>query len=82
MGGGESKYVEAQEKFVRENYELYKSKLPDYNSCQIKGKMRQLYAGSDELKENQYSYINRETWLNAKHSIKYPYATERKTSYY
>ena len=44
MGGGDSKYIQKQEKFVRENYDTFKSRLPDYSSGQIKGKMRQMYA--------------------------------------
>ena len=70
MGGGDSKYVQAQEKFVRENYISYKNKLPNYSECQIKGKMRQLYAGTDERHENRFSYINEQTWKNTKTSLK------------
>jgi hypothetical protein len=70
MGGGDSKYVQNQERFVRENYDAFKSKLPDYSSGQIKGKMRQMYAGSDERPENHRSYINNYTWTKAKSSIK------------
>lgn len=70
MGGGESRYVQNQEKFVRENYISYKNQLPNYSESQVKGKMRQLYAGTDERKENQYSYINQQTWINAKYNVK------------
>ena len=70
MGGGDSKYVQSQEKFVRENYNSYKSKLPNYSECQIKGKMRQLYAGTDERRDNRYSYINDQTWKNAKANVR------------
>ena len=70
MGGGDSKYVRDQEKFVRENYDTFKSRLPDYSPGQIKGKMRQLYAGSDERLENHRSYINNQTWVSAKSSIR------------
>lgn len=73
MGGGESKYVENQEKFVRENYIYYKNQLPSYSECQVKGKMRQLYAGTDERNENKFSYINQQTWRNAKFSVKKKY---------
>lgn len=70
MGGGESKYVQSQEKFVRENYNIYKEKLPNYNRFQIEGKMRQLYAGTDERKENKYSYINYEEWKKTKQQLR------------
>jgi len=69
MGSGESRYVQKQEKFVRDNYNYYKKELPNYSQCQIKGKLRQLYAGSDEIKENKSSYINHHTWINAKKKI-------------
>lgn len=66
MGGGESKYVQAQEEFVRNNYNSYKKALPEYSQLQIQGKLRQLYARSDEISENKFSYINETTWKNAK----------------
>lgn len=70
MGGGDSKYVQDQERFVRENYQAFKDKLPQYSQGQIKGKMRQMFAGSDENAENHRSYINHQTWVKAKSSIK------------
>lgn len=70
MGGGDSKYVQDQERFVRENYQAFKDKLPQYSQGQIKGKMRQMFAGSDESAENHRSYINHQTWVQAKKSIK------------
>lgn len=66
MGGGDSKYVQAQEEFVRNNYDSYKKELPNYSRLQIQGKLRQLYARSDEITENRFSYINETTWKNAK----------------
>lgn len=69
MGGGDSKYVQAQEEFVRNNYNLYKKELPDYSRLQIQGKLRQLYARSDEITENRFSYINEITWKNAKRNV-------------
>lgn len=69
MGGGESKYVENQEYFVRENYKLFKNELPNYSKEQIKGKLRQLYAGTDISISNKHSYINHTTWVNAKNNI-------------
>lgn len=69
MGGGDSKYVQAQEEFVRNNYNLYKKELPNYSRLQIQGKLRQLYARSDEITENRFSYINEITWKNAKRNV-------------
>lgn len=69
MGGGDSKYVQAQEEFVRNNYNLYKKELPDYSRLQIQGKLRQLYARSDEMTENRFSYINETMWKNAKRNV-------------
>ena len=69
MGAGESVYVQKQEAFVRENREAFKKHLSGYSHRQIEGKLRQLYAGTDNSKENQYSYINPENWKIAKLSV-------------
>ena len=69
MGSGESVYVQKQEAFVRENRETFKKQLSGYSQRQIEGKLRQLYAGTDNSRENQYSYINEENWRKAKSSI-------------
>jgi hypothetical protein len=69
MGAGESVYVQKQEAFVRENREAFKKHLSGYSHRQIEGKLRQLYAGTDNSKENQYSYINAENWKKAKSSV-------------
>lgn len=70
MGGGESRYVQNQEKFVRENLQIYVNELPNYTREQVKGKLRQLYAGSDISNHNKNSYINHNTWVNAKYNVK------------
>ena len=69
MGAGESVYVQKQEAFVRENREAFKKQLSGYSRGQIEGKLRQLYAGTDTSRENQYSYINADNWKKAKSSI-------------
>jgi hypothetical protein len=69
MGAGESVYVQKQEAFVRENREAFKKQLSGYSRGQIEGKLRQLYAGTDTSRENQYSYINADNWRKAKSSI-------------
>ena len=67
MGGGESRYVQDQERFVRENVEQYKKVLPQqYSNNQIKGKLRQLYANSDTHERNKRSYIMDYEWNKAK----------------
>jgi hypothetical protein len=67
MGGGESKYVEDQEKFVRNNVEAFKKALPEhYSHSQIKGKLRQLYANSDTNKDNRSAYVLEYEWKKAK----------------
>lgn len=67
MGGGESRYVQDQERFVRDNVDQYKKVLPEYYSrTQIKGKLRQLYANTDNRNENKYSYISNYEWDKAK----------------
>ena len=74
MGGGESKYVANQEKFVKKNYEEFKNKLPKhYYRQQIEGKLRQLYANSDSIKDNKRSYINEYDWKSAKIDAKIVY---------
>jgi hypothetical protein len=76
MGGGESKYVQDQERFVRENVEIYKSALPNnYTSSQIKGKLRQLYANTDTHKENKYSYVMDYEWNKVKALVVPKYAS-------
>ncbi len=62
MGGGESVYVQNQETFVRENRSKFKSQLSGYTQTQIDGKLRQLYARTDTIKENKGSYINDIKW--------------------
>ena len=69
MGGGESKYVQDQERFVRTNINNYKQVLKDYTNSQIAGKLRQLYASSDTHKENHNSYILNHIWINAKSKV-------------
>jgi len=70
MGGGESKYVQDQERFVRENVALYKKVLPShYCEGQIKGKLRQLYANSDTQDRNKNSYIMDYEWKKAKNQV-------------
>jgi hypothetical protein len=69
MGAGESVYVQKQEAFVRENREAFKKQLTGYSRMQIDGKLRQLYAGTDNSRENQYSYINADKWNKVKSSV-------------
>ena len=70
MGAGESKYVQDQERFVRDNIDLYKNALPNnYSSSQIKGKLRQLYANTDSINENKRSYIYIDEWQKAKNKV-------------
>lgn len=70
MGGGESRYVQDQERFVRDNVEQYKKVLPNhYSHSQIKGKLRQLYANSDTRDENKHSYISNYEWNKAKSGV-------------
>ena len=69
MGAGESVYVQKQEAFVRENREAFKKQLSGYSRGQIDGKLRQLYAGTDNSRENHYSYISPEKWEKARKSI-------------
>ena len=76
MGGGESKYVKDQERFVRDNYDTFKKALPDtYSRCQIQGKLRQLYGSSDCAERNRNSYILDYTWCQAKNKVSPVYAT-------
>lgn len=76
MGSGESKYVQDQERFVRDNVDLYKSALPKhYSSSQIKGKLRQLYANTDTRNENKYSYVIDNEWKKAKANVVPKYAS-------
>lgn len=75
MGGGDSKYVQDQERFVNENVANFKKVLPEYYSrSQIKGKLRQLYANSDTLNDNKNSYILDNVWNTAKLKIKPVYS--------
>jgi hypothetical protein len=70
MGGGESRYVQDQEVFVRNNVEKYKEVLPShYSREQIKGKLRQLYANSDNVDRNKNSYIMDYEWSKAKQQV-------------
>jgi len=74
MGGGESKYVQRQERFVKANIENLKEVLPKrYYKQQIEGKLRQLYAQSDCNRENRTAYINEYDWNKAKISAKLVY---------
>ncbi len=86
MGGGPSKYVENQERFVRDNYDNYKNELgSNYSRMQIQGKLRQLYANSDTSKENKNSYILDYKWNEIKNKVKPIYSSrseERGTRYY
>lgn len=67
MGGGDSKYVQDQERFVNANIDNYKKVLPEhYSRNQIKGKLRQLYANSDSISDNKNSYILDHVWKDAK----------------
>ena len=70
MGGGESRYVQDQEIFVRNNVDKYKEVLPSrYSKEQIKGKLRQLYANSDSVDRNKNSYIMDYEWSKAKQKV-------------
>ena len=70
MGGGDSKYIQDQERFVRENVEVYKNVLPKhYSQSQINGKLRQLYANTDNSYDNKNSYISNYEWNKAKEQI-------------
>lgn len=76
MGGGESKYVQDQERFVRVNIDNYKKVLPEHLSkSQIAGKLRQLYANSDCCSDNKNSYILSHTWVEAKKKVSPTYAS-------
>jgi|Laugresu1bdmlbdd_1035124.scaffolds.fasta_scaffold27237_1 hypothetical protein len=78
MGGGESVYVQDQEKFVRANIDRYKAVLPNRLSRnQIAGKLRQLYANSDTCRDNRDSYILSHDWVEAKKKITPIYANIR-----
>ena len=75
MGGGPSKYVESQERFVRDNYQKYKNELgSNYSTMQVQGKLRQLYANSDTCKENKNSYILDYKWKEVKNRVKPTYS--------
>jgi len=84
MGSAESQYVRKQEEFVSKNVEKYKRVLPEYyNTRQIKGKLRELYAGSDLCRENQNTYIFKDDWISAKSKINSSYQTYNSNkSYY
>ena len=86
MGGGPSKYVEHQERFVRDNYQKNKNELgSNYSSLQVQGKLRQLYANSDTSKENRNSYILDHKWVEVKNKVNPTYtskAEERGQRYY
>jgi len=76
MGGGESRYVQDQEIFVRNNVEKYKEALPPrYSREQIKGKLRQLYANSDTIDRNKNSYIMDYEWSKVKSKVTPTYST-------
>ena len=77
MGGGPSKYVEHQERFVRTNYNKYKDELgSNYSPLQVEGKLRQLYANTDTSKENRNSYILDYKWNDVKNKIKPTYSSQ------
>jgi len=76
MGSSQSAYVENQERFVSQKYEATKKALENvsdykYNSHQIKGKLRQAYAGTDMRKENSGSYINNYTWGQVRQKVNF-----------
>jgi hypothetical protein len=76
MGGGHSKYVEHQERFVRDNYHKYKNELgSNYSSLQVQGKLRQLYANSDTSRENRNSYILDHKWIEVKNKVNPTFAS-------
>lgn len=76
MGGGESRYVQDQEVFVRNNVEKYKQVLPShYSKEQIKGKLRQLYAETDTHDRNKKSYIMDYEWSKAKQKVNPTYSS-------
>jgi|UniRef100_A0A6C0LEM8 hypothetical protein len=77
MGGGNSRYVDDQEAFVRANYERYKQVVPQrIGPSQLRGKLRQLYASSDTLRENRNSYILGDDWEKAKKKVTPIYASK------
>jgi len=70
MGAGQSRYVEQQEQFVKNNYHKYKNELGNnYSRPQVEGKLRQLYANSDTSRENRNSYILDYKWNEVKSRI-------------
>jgi hypothetical protein len=70
MGAGESVYVQDQERFVRDNVEQFKKVLPEhYSKSQIKGKLRQLYAKTDNHNDNKHSYISNYEWNKARAAV-------------
>ena len=84
MGGGSSSYesrrIERQEAFVRENVKQFKDTLnknrrygssynEPYSNGQVEGKLRQLYHNSDTCRDNRRSYINPQEWDSAKSSL-------------
>jgi len=76
MGGGNSRYVDDQEVFVRANYEQFKKVVPErIGRAQLQGKLRQLYASSDTIKENKNSYILSDDWEKAKKKVTPIYAS-------
>jgi len=80
MGGGNSRYVEAQEEFVRNNYDKYKKVVPEHiGRLQLEGKLRQLYASSDTSNENKNSYILNHDWEKVKKQVTPIYTSNRDT---
>jgi hypothetical protein len=76
MGGGNSRYVDDQERFVRDNYEQYKKVVPErIGRLQLEGKLRQLYASSDCVPENRNSYILGHDWADVKKRVQPIYAS-------
>ena len=73
MGAGESVYVQKQEAFVRENRDKFRKELPEYSRGQIEGKLRQMYAGTDNLKCNERSYINSNSWNKSRSNVSVSY---------
>jgi hypothetical protein len=76
MGAGESRYVQDQERFVRENIKSFKAASPsNYCESQLKGKLRQLYANTDLNNDNKYSYILEHDWKKIKSKVVPKYAS-------
>lgn len=83
MGAGESVYVQKQEAFVRANRDEFLNKLNNnggnyrYSKLEVEGKLRQLYAGTDTQKKNEWTYINPQNWNYVKSNINIKYPTNK-----